>query len=147
MINCDLVGDVGKNLTMTCTEIVVFVWLNVFTPLWVKIHYYFDYLMSALASSTVAIQFLRINCLAFLNLGSVSTLSGSAITVIQCNRRNCAILIAEFLGCLQLTIDFTAHDGGTLITILSSAQLASMRTFWFLFAVRCMSPTTMLSNI
>lgn len=57
----------------------------------------FDYLMSALASSIVAIQCLRINCLAFFSPGSVSTLSGSAITVAQCNRRNCAILIAGFL--------------------------------------------------
>lgn len=105
------------------------------------------YLISELASSIVATQLLRINCLAFFSPAiPVNIFIGSAITVTQCINRNCAILTVGFLCWLQLAIDFMEYNGGMLITILSSAQFASMRMFWFLSAVRFISPVTMLSN-
>lgn len=97
MINLDLVEVVLKNITIAYTDCSIRMAERVYATSESKFIILFDYLMSALASSIVAIQFLRINCLAFFSPGSVNTLSGSAITVTQCNKRNCAILIAGFL--------------------------------------------------
>lgn len=104
------------------------------------------YLMSELASSTAVTQLFKMHCLVSFSPAPVNIFIGSAITVTQCISLNCANFTTGFLW-WQLAITLTVYTGEILITILSSAQLASMRTFWFLSAVRYISPITMLSNV
>lgn len=109
-------------------------------------HGFIRYLISELPSSMAATQVFKINCLVSFSPTLVNIFIGSTIMVTQLISLNCTIFTAGFLW-WQLATTLMVNTGAILITILSSAQLASMRTFWFLSAVRYISPVTMLSNI